>query len=407
MQAILLGVVFFTGVVLTLVITILLARKYLIPSSGVKIRVNNEKTLSLPVGVKLLGALDEDGIHLSSACGGKGICKQCKVQVESGRSSPGPAESDQLSVREKRDGVRLACQLVVHDDLDIRVPDDVFGVGQWLCTVKSSRCVGTLMKEITLELPKDELIDFRAGAYIQVACPPCEIKYRDFDIDREYQDDWEQMGLWALETKTAEPQSRAYSMANYVDETGIVTLIVRLATPPPKAMDKIPPGIVSAYMYSLKPGDTVEITGPFGDFFADDSDNEMIFIGGGAGMAPMRSHIFDQLKRLNSARKISFWYGARNLKELFYTKDFDELAREHDNFEWTVALSDPRSEDDWEGATGFIHEVLYEQYLSEHPAPEDCEYYLCGPPPMLKGVIEMLDSLGVDPENIRYDDFGG
>jgi len=407
MRDILLGAAFFTGIVLILVVVILMARRYLIPSSGVKIRVNDKKTLNIPVGVKLLGALDSEGIRLSSACGGKGICSQCKVRVTAGRSSVVPAELDLLNLREVRNGTRLACQLTVHDDLEIQVPDEVFGVGHWHCRLKSSRCVGTLMKEITLELPPGESLDFRAGAYIQATCPPYRVKYGDFEIDRRYHDEWTRLGLWDLEASASEPHSRAYSMANYVDEQGVVVLIVRLATPPPKGDPGVPPGIVSSYMYSLKPGDEVEIAGPFGEFFAEDSDHEMIFIGGGAGMAPMRSHIFDQLKRLDSKRKISFWYGARNCRELFYIEDFDQLQQEHDNFDWYVALSDPQPEDNWDGDTGFIHEVLYNRYLGKHPNPEDCEYYLCGPPPMLKAVLKMLDSLGVDPENIRFDDFGG
>ncbi|MBV1790185.1 NADH:ubiquinone reductase (Na(+)-transporting) subunit F [Marinobacterium sp. D7] len=407
MRDILLGVAFFTGNVLIFVTAILVARRYLIPSGGVRIRINDKKTLKLPVGGKLLGALDNEGIRLSSACGGKGICSQCKVKVVSGRSSVVPAEQDLLSLREIREGTRLACQMTVHDDLELQVPDDVFGVGHWRCRVKSSRCVGTLLKEITLELPEGELIDFRAGAYIQVTCPPFDLKYRDFDIDSRFHQDWDQMGLWDLEVSTSDPHSRAYSMANYVDEKGIVVLNVRLATPPPGKSDHISPGYVSSYMYSLKPGDEIAISGPFGEFFAEDSDHEMIFIGGGAGMAPMRSHIFDQLKRLDSKRKISFWYGARNARELFYVEEFDQLQKEHDNFSWYVALSDPRPEEDWQGDTGFIHEVLYNRYLGDHANPEDCEYYLCGPPPMLNAVLKMLDSLGVDAENIRYDDFGG
>ncbi|MBR9885676.1 MAG: NADH:ubiquinone reductase (Na(+)-transporting) subunit F [Oceanospirillales bacterium] len=405
MSDILLGVAFFTGIVLILVTAILLARSYLIPSSGVQIEVNGKKTLTLPVGVKLLGALDSEDIRLSSACGGKGICSQCKVRVVEGRSAVVPAEQDQLTLREMRDGTRLACQLTVHDDLKIEVPDEVFGVGHWTCRLESSRCVGTLMKEITLALPEGETLEFRAGAYIQATCPPYELRFSELQIDERYHEDWQKLGLWDLESSTSEPHSRAYSMANYVDEQGIVKLVVRLATPPPGS--STPPGIVSSYMYSLEPGDEVEISGPFGDFFAEDSDHEMIFIGGGAGMAPMRSHIFDQLKRLDSKRTISFWYGARNTRELFYVDEFDRLAKEHDNFSWTVALSDPRPEEEWQGETGFIHEVLYTRYLENHPNPEDCEYYLCGPPPMLKAVIQMLDSLGVDAQNIRFDDFGG
>jgi len=400
------GVVFFTGIVMTLVLAILLVRSNLIPSSGVTVRVNGKRSFRTPVGVKLLGALEQEDIRLSSACGGKGICGQCRVQVLAGRSAVSPAESSLLNVGEIAAGKRLACQLTVHDDLDIRVPDEVFGVGHWRCRLRSSRCVGTLMKELTLELPPGESIDFRAGAFVQVTSPGFEVRYRDFDIASEYRSEWDRLGLWRLEAKSPEPKTRAYSLANYVDEIGIAMLVVRLAIPPPDKFDSIPPGSVSSYLFSLDPGDEVEISGPHGQFFATDNDSEMIFVGGGAGMAPMRSHIFDQLERLGSKRTTSFWYGARNRQELFYEEDFNRLARQYGNFSCHVALSESLPEDHWEGDVGFIHQVLHDRYLAGHPNPEDCEYYLCGPPVMISAVISLLDSLGVDPENIRYDDFG-
>jgi Na+-transporting NADH:ubiquinone oxidoreductase subunit F len=288
----------------------------------------------------------------------------------------------------------------------IRVPDEVFGVKKWQCTVRSNRNVATFIKELVLELPAGEHVDFRAGGYIQIECPPHEIDYRSFDIGEKFRDDWDHFDIWRYHSKVSEPVLRAYSMANYPREKGIIMLNVRIATPPPRA-EGVPPGKMSSYIFGLKPGDSVTISGPFGEFFAKESDAEMIFIGGGAGMAPMRSHIFDQLRRIKTRRKLSFWYGARSRREMFYVEDFDMLAAENDNFEWHVALSDPQPEDDWSGYTGFIHEVLYQNYLQDHPAPEDCEYYMCGPPMMNAAVIKMLEDLGVERENILLDDFGG
>ncbi len=289
----------------------------------------------------------------------------------------------------------------------IRVPEAVFGGKRRECNVRSNDNVATFIKELVLELPAGEVLDFRAGGYVQIECPPHKLRYADFEIPAEYQDDWERFGLFDLESVVDEPAMRAYSMANYPDEKNIIMLNVRIATPPPAAPAGTPPGIMSSYLFGLKPGDPVIISGPFGEFFASETDAEMIFVGGGAGMAPMRSHIFDQLKRLNSKRKISFWYGARSLREAFYVEEFEQLAADHDNFQWYLALSDPLPGDNWQGLTGFIHEVLLEHYLKDHPAPEDCEYYLCGPPMMNAALIHMFDELGVEEENIHLDDFGG
>jgi Na+-transporting NADH:ubiquinone oxidoreductase subunit F len=291
--------------------------------------------------------------------------------------------------------------------MKIEVPHEVFGVKKWACTVRSNRNVATFIKELVLELPENEIVDFRAGGYIQIECPPHEIKFADFDIETQYRSDWDRFKLWRYVSKVNYPVQRAYSMANYPGEKGIVMLNVRIATPPPKAPDTVPPGIMSSYIFSLKPGDKVTISGPFGEFFARKTNHEMVFVGGGAGMAPMRSHILDQLDRLKTTRKITFWYGARSLREMFYQEDFDRLQRENPNFKWHVALSDPLPEDNWTGYTGFIHQVLYEKYLNNHPAPEDCEYYMCGPPMMNSAVIKMLLDLGVERENIMLDDFGG
>jgi Na+-transporting NADH:ubiquinone oxidoreductase subunit F len=401
-----LGVAFFTGIAMALVLVIVLARSRLIPAGGVIVRINDKRSVQVPVGVKLLAALDRAGLRLPSACGGRGTCGQCKVQVRKGRGAATPVESALLSRREISTGTRLACQLAIHGDLDICVPDEVYGVKHWRCRLRSSRCVGTLMKELTFELPPGESIDFRAGAFIQVTCPPFHIDFSEFEVDPKIRDEWDRLGLWALAAGCQTAETRAYSLANYSDEQGIAMLIVRLAVPPADARPSVPPGCVSSYLFSLRPGDEVEIAGPYGHFFARETACEMIFVGGGAGMAPMRSHIFDQLKRLQSKRRISFWYGARTSRELFYVEDFDRLQQEHDNFQWHVALSEPDPGSDWQGDVGFIHQVLHDRYLAEHPNPEECEYYLCGPPVMILALRGLLDQLGVDPENVSYDDFG-
>lgn len=405
---ILLGVVFFTGIVLFLVGIILIARSRLVPEGTVKVVINDsdDHTYELPIGGKLLSSLAGREIFLPSACGGGGTCGQCKVVITEGGGSLLPTEKSVITRSEAREGYRLSCQVGVKDDMKLEVPPEVFDIRKWECTVRSNDNVATFIKELVLELPEGENVDFRAGGYVQIEAPPYELSYRDFDIPEAYKPDWDHFDLWRYTSKTDEPVSRAYSMANYPDEKGIIKLNVRIASPPPSAPNA-PPGLMSSYIFNLKPGDDVTISGPYGEFFARETDNEMIFIGGGAGMAPMRSHIFDQLKRLDSQRKISFWYGARSLREAFYIEEFEKLAREHDNFSFTLALSDPLPEDEWDGPTGFIHKVLYDRYLKDHEAPEDCEYYLCGPPPMIAAVNRMLDNLGVEPENILFDDFGG
>lgn len=407
MQEIYIGVGLFTSIVLMLALLILLARFGLVPGGNVTINVNDERDLSVPVGGKLLGALAANDLFVSSACGGGGTCGRCRVKVLEGGSALLPIEASHITRREAAEGERLACQVSVATDMRIRVPEAVFGVKRWECNVRSNDNVATFIKELVLALPAGEVLDFRAGGYIQIECPAHKLRYADFDIPAAYQDDWERCGLFDLESVVDEPAMRAYSMANYPDERDIIMLNVRIAAPPPAAPAGTPPGILSSYLFGLKPGDPLIISGPFGEFFASETDAEMIFIGGGAGMAPMRSHIFDQLKRLNSQRKISFWYGARSLREAFYVEEFEQLAADHDNFQWHLALSDPLPEDHWQGLTGFIHEVLLKHYLNDHPAPEDCEYYLCGPPMMNAALIHMLDELGVEEENILFDDFGG
>ena len=402
----LLPIAMFTGIVLVLVVIILLARTRLVNSGDVNIEINGERTITVPAGGKLLGTLADNGIFLSSACGGGGTCAQCKCIIESGGGEMLATEESHFNKREAREGWRLSCQAPVKQDMRVRVPEEVFGVKKWECVVESNPNVATFIKELTLRLPEGEDVNFRAGGYVQLECPPHTVHYKDFDIQPEFHPDWDKFDVWRYVSKVEEPVIRAYSMANYPEEKGIVKFNIRVATPPPN-QDDIPPGIMSSYVFSLKPGDTITVYGPFGDFFAKDTDAEMVFVGGGAGMAPMRSHIMDQLLRIKTNRKISFWYGARSLREAFYVEEFDKLAAEHENFEWHLALSDALPEDNWTGPTGFIHNVLYENYLKDHPAPEDCEYYMCGPPMMNASVIKMLEDLGVEPENILLDDFGG
>ncbi|WP_043316474.1 NADH:ubiquinone reductase (Na(+)-transporting) subunit F [Microbulbifer sp. HZ11] len=400
------GVGMFTVIVIALVAIILVARSRLVNTGDVNILVNGEKTLTVPAGGKLLQTLAANNLFLASACGGGGSCAQCVCVVEEGGGDMLPTEAAHFTPREAKEGKRLSCQVAVKQDMKIEVPEEVFGVKQWECTVESNPNVATFIKELTLKLPEGENVDFRAGGYVQLEAPPHHVKFSDFDIEEEYRGDWEHFGFFKLESKVTEPVVRAYSMANYPEEKGVVKFNIRIATPPPRT-EGIPPGQMSSYVFNLKPGDKMRVYGPFGEFFAKDTDNEMVFIGGGAGMAPMRSHIFDQLKRLHSTRKISFWYGARSLREMFYEDDYNGLQEEFDNFQWHIALSDPQPEDNWEGYTGFIHNVVYENYLKDHPAPEDCEYYMCGPPMMNAAVINMLKNLGVEDENILLDDFGG
>ena len=402
-----LGIGLFTVIVLILVGVIIAARSRLVASGSVDVLVNDERHLQVPVGVKLMQGLAEEGILVASACGGGGTCGQCRVQVLEGGGAILPTETSLISKREAADHERLSCQVAVKQDMKVHVPDEVFGVKKYECTVVSNRNVASFIKELVLKLPEGEEMDFKAGGYIQIECPPHHLKYSDFDIDEEFHDEWDRYNLWRYESDVKEGTYRAYSMANFPLEKGLVKLNVRIATPPPGASDKIPPGILSSYIFGLKPGDKAIISGPFGEFFARDTENEMVFIGGGAGMAPMRSHIFDQLKRIHSHRKMSFWYGARSLREAFYTEEFDELAATNENFSWNLALSEPEEEDNWEGYTGFIHQVLLDHYLAKHEAPEDCEYYICGPPMMNAAVITMLDNLGVTRDHILLDDFGG
>jgi len=403
-----LGVGMFITIVLVLVFIIMFAKSKLVPEGEITITINGgaEASITAQPGDKLLGALANAGIFVSSACGGGGTCGQCRVDIKAGGGELLPTEVDHISKKDAKQGCRLSCQVSIKENMDIELEEEIFGIKKWDCEVISNDNKATFIKELVLKIPNGESVPFRAGGYIQIEAPPHHVKYKDFDIPEEYRGDWERFGFFNIESKVEDETIRAYSMANYPEEEGIIMLNVRVASPPPNNLS-LPAGKMSSYIWSLKEGDKATISGPFGEFYAKDSAAEMVFVGGGAGMAPMRSHIFDQLRRLNSTRPITFWYGARSLREMFYVEDFDMLQKENDNFKWHVALSDPQPEDNWEGDTGFIHNVLLENYLKGHPAPEDCEFYMCGPPMMNAAVINMLKELGVEDENIMLDDFGG
>ncbi len=407
MGTVTLGVIMFTAVILGLVSILMFAKSKLVASGEVSILINEDpaNTIKTAAGSTLLNTLADNKIFIPSACGGQGTCGVCKVNVLEGGGSMLPTEKGHISRGEAREGCRLSCQVKVKQDMEIEIEPEIFGVKRWTCKVRSNDNVATFIKELVLELPEGEAVPFRAGGYIQIECPPHVAAYKDFDIQEEYRGDWDKFDMWRFVSKVDEVVNRAYSMANYPEEAGIIMLNVRVASPPPRQPD-VPPGQMSSYIFNLKPGDEVVISGPFGEFFARDTNAEMCFIGGGAGMAPMRSHIFDQFKRLHTDRKVTFWYGARSYREAFYVDHFDGIAEENDNFDWYLALSDPLEEDNWDGLTGFIHQVTLDEYLSKHPAPEDIEYYLCGPPMMLQACMKMLDDLGVEPENVMFDDFG-
>ncbi len=409
METIGLGVAMFTGVILLLVAVLMYAKSKLVASGDVTIIINDDpdKALITAGGGTLLGTLSANKIFIPSACGGKGTCAMCKVDIIEGGGAMLPTEEPHISRGEAREGCRLSCQVKVKEDMKIQVPAEIFSIRKWTCKVRSNENVATFIKDLVLELPPGEAVPFRAGGYIQIEAPAHVMKYEDFEIGDEFRGDWDKFNMWRYVSKVDEPVSRAYSMANYPEEAGLIMLNVRIASPPPRAPEGTPPGKMSSYIFGLKPGDEVVISGPYGEFFAHDTTNEMCFIGGGAGMAPMRSHIFDQFKRIHTDRKVTFWYGARSLREAFYVEDFNEIQAKNPNFKWHLALSEPMPEDDWAGLTGFIHQVLYDEYLKDHSAPEEIEYYLCGPPMMMSACFKMLDDLGVEPENILFDDFGG
>ena len=407
MVEIVLGVLMFTLIVLALVVLILVAKSRLVASGNVEILINDQKTIDVPAGGKLLGVLSDAGIFVSSACGGGGTCAQCLVKVVEGGGDILATERSHINNREAREGCRLSCQVPVKQSMKVEVPAEAFDTKRWTCTVKSNENVATFIKETILELPVGEAVDFKPGGYIQIECPPHTLAYKDFDVQKEYHADWDQYDVWRYISDVNEPVIRAYSMANYPGEKGVIMLNVRVATPPFRAPEGTPPGQMSSYIFALKPGDEVQISGPYGEFFIKDTDTEMIYIGGGAGMAPLRSHIFELFKQRKTSRKVSYWYGGRSKRELFYVDQFEQIAKDFPNFTFNVALSEPLAEDHWTGHEGFIHQVLYDNYLRDHPAPEDIEYYLCGPPQMNQAVFQLLDDLGVEQENIAFDDFGG
>lgn len=402
-----LGVTMFTFIILALALLILYAKSRLVPGGTATITINEapDHTVYVSMGNKLMNELINNKIFIPSACGGGGTCGQCKLIVKKGGGEILPVEKSKLSRGQLRDHFRLSCQLSVKNDMELQIPEEILETRKRVCSVLTNRNVASFIKELVLALPKGERLDFRAGGYVLIDAPPHVVHYKDFVIDETYRDDWDKFDLWRYSSIVNETVSRAYSMANYPDENDIVMLNVRIALPPAYKPDA-PPGMVSSYIFSLKPGDEVTISGPYGEFLARETGNEMFFIGGGAGMAPLRSHIFDQLKRIKTTRRISFWYGARNLREALYVDDFNRLQEEHGNFHWHMALSRPRPEDNWKKYRGYVHNCLHDMYLKDHPSPEDCEYYLCGPPPLVASVVHMLDSAGVEPENIMYDDFG-
>lgn len=405
------AILVFLLIIWLLVAILLFARKKLVPEGKVKITINHEKMVEHECGCSLLQALGDEKVYMPSACGGGGTCGTCKGKVLSGGGTILPTELPHINKKMQDDHFRLFCQVKVKNDLDIEIPPEVFGVKKWQCEVVSNHNVATFIKELVLKLPDNQTLEFRSGGYIQIDVPKCTVHYSDFDVDAEYRPDWERMQMFSLIMKNPEPAVRAYSMANHPAENNMVMLNVRIATPPfdrkKGQFKKVNPGICSSYVYSLKPGDKVTVSGPYGEFFVQDTDNEMMFIGGGAGMAPMRSHIFDLFKTKHTKRKTTFWYGGRSLRELFYMDDFKQIEHDNPNFSFHVALSDPLPDDRWDGCVGFIHQAIFDNYLKNHPNPEDIEYYICGPPMMLQAILKMLDNLGVPEDKIHYDNFGG
>lgn len=410
-MAIIISAVVFLIITLILVISILVAKSKLVPSGNVKLVINNEREAEVPMGATLLNTLQSQNIYLSSACGGSGSCGQCRCQVMEGGGEILATETGFFTLKEQKEHWRLACQTKVKQDMSIKVPDSVFGVKEWECEVISNKNVSTFIKEFVVKLPEGERMNFLPGSYAQITIPKYDIKYSDYAIEDKFRDDWDKFDMWSLAVKNEEETVRAYSMANYPAEGNIITLNVRIATPPMdrstgKWMAGVKPGISSSYIFSLKPGDKVTMSGPYGDFHIQETDAEMLYIGGGAGMAPLRAQILHLFRTLESGRKVSYWYGARSKKEIFYEEDFREIERKFPNFKFHIALSDPQPEDNWTGYTGFIHQVILDNYLKDHDAPEDIEYYMCGPGPMANAVKGMLDNLGVERSQLYFDDFG-
>ncbi|QDU59719.1 Na(+)-translocating NADH-quinone reductase subunit F [Planctomycetes bacterium Pan216] len=402
------GVGVFTLIIMALVGILSLVEMFLVKKGNVKILINDEKEVTVPSGGTVLTTLSNEKIFLPSACGGGGTCAMCKCQIFEGGGNILPTETNHINRVEQREHWRLGCQVKVRQDMKIHVPDEIFSIKKFECTVRSNENVATFIKELVLDLPAGEILKFKAGGYIQIYIPPYKIDYAQFkdNVEEEYHEDWNRFDLWRFKASNDEEVFRAYSMANHPAEGNMVMLNVRIASPPPRNPDA-PPGIASSYIFNLRPGDKVTVSGPYGEFFIRDTKKEMIYIGGGAGMAPLRAHLFHLFHTLKTRdRKVSFWYGARSVREMFYTDDFRNIEKEYDNFSYHVALSEPMEEDNWTGPVGFIHQVCLDNYLKNHPAPEECEYYMCGPPPMINAVNKMLFDLGVEPDAISYDSFG-
>ncbi len=406
------SIVIFFSIIFALVALLLYARKKLTPQGKVKLNINDEKELIVDPGSTVLSTLSNSGIYLPSACGGGGTCAMCKCQVLEGGGSILPTEVGYFTRKEQMNNWRLGCQVKIREDMKIQVPPEIFGIKKWECEVISNKNVATFIKEFVVKLPEGENLEFKSGGYIQIDVPTCEVDFsKDIEVEEEYRDEWDKFNMWNLKMKNSEPIFRAYSMASHPAEGNIIMLNIRIATPPwdrkANAFMKVNPGICSSYVFSRKPGDKVTISGPYGEFFIKPTDKEMMFIGGGAGMAPMRSHIFHLFQTERTKRKTTFWYGGRSLRELFYMEDFEKIQNENPNFKFHVALSEPKEEDNWNGYIGFIHQVILDNYLKNHPEPEEIEYYICGPPMMNAAIFKMLDDYGVPKENIAFDDFGG
>lgn len=411
-QLIILSLIVFLSIILLLVSILLYAKSKLTATGPVKIRINGEKELVVNAGSSLLATLSQQKLFLPSACGGGGTCGMCKCQVLEGGGSILPTEVGFFTRKQINEHWRLGCQVKVRSDMEIVVPEEVLGIKKWECEVVSNRNVATFIKEFVVKLPEGEQLKFKPGGYIQIDVPKIEVDFaKDIYVEEEYRDEWDKYDMWSLKMKNNEETFRAYSMANHPAEGNIIKLNIRIATPPwdraRGTFMKVNPGVCSSYIFSRKPGDKVMISGPYGEFFIKNTNREMIYIGGGAGMAPLRSHIFHLFHTEKTNRKVSYWYGARSKREVFYEDEFREIEKSFPNFTFNLALSEPKPEDNWTGYTGFIHQVLFNEYLSKHPEPEEVEYYLCGPPMMIDAVLKMLYDLGVPDEMIAFDDFGG
>ena len=405
------SIVIFLLIILFLVVVLLYARKKLVPSGPVTLTINEDKKIETAAGSTLLATLSDNKIFLPAACGGGGTCGMCRCQILSGGGSILPTETDHFTKKEQLNSWRLACQAKVKQDLEIKLAPEILDIKKWECEVISNRNDATFIKEFVVKLPEGEKLDFKSGGYVQIDVPKINVDFKDFDIEEEYRDEWDKYKMWDLKMKNPEPTYRAYSMANHPAEGNIVMLNIRIATPPwdhkRNAFMKVNSGICSSYIFSRKAGDKVSLSGPYGEFFIKDTDREMMYIGGGAGMAPMRSHLFHLFHTLKTKRKVTFWYGARSKREIFYEEQFKQLEKEFPNFQFYLALSEPKAEDKWEGLTGFIHQVIIDEYLSKHEEPEEIEYYLCGPPLMNQAVEKMIYDFGIPEEMLAFDDFGG